>query len=120
VLPEKFERDEDFSPEDWIDNAFQVHGGTEVVEVSIWFSPEKAQFIRERLWHPSQRIEEGEDGSLILKMKPAGLVEVKNWVLQFGRDAEVLAPKTLREAIRNEIVIMEGKYRDKHKNERRR
>jgi predicted DNA-binding transcriptional regulator YafY len=110
VLSETFERDETFSPENWIGNAFQVHGGEEVADVSIWFSQKQAQFIRERLWHPSQKIKEGKDGSLILHLKTAGLVEVKYWVLQFGSDAEVLAPDWLRSACQDEIVKMMGRY----------
>jgi predicted DNA-binding transcriptional regulator YafY len=110
VLRETFERDEDFSPADWIGNAFQVHGGDEVVDVSIWFSPEKAQFIRERQWHPSQHIEEREDESLVLHLQTAGLVEIKHWVLQFGRGAEVLAPASLRETCLAEISAMLGRY----------
>ena len=110
VQNEKFERDEGFSPQDWIGDAFQVYGGEEVVDVSIWFSPEKAQFVRERIWHPSQKIEEREDGSLILRMETAGVVEVKNWVLQFGRGAEVLEPEELREECKEEIEAMRGIY----------
>ena len=110
ILPEMFEWDENFSPEDWISSAFQLHGGEEVYNISIWFSKEKAQFIRERQWHPSQRIEEREDESLILHMMAGGLVEVKNWVLQFGSGAEVLTPVRLREACMEEIAAMMGRY----------
>jgi predicted DNA-binding transcriptional regulator YafY len=110
VLKEKFTRDEAFSPADWIGNAFQVHGGDEVVEVSIWFSKEKAQFIRERKWHSSQQIEENSDGSLVLHLHTAGLVEVKNWVLKFGSGAEVLAPEELQKATLKEIQAMAIRY----------
>ena len=106
VLPEKFTRDETFSAADWIGKAFQVFGGGEEVEVSIWFNPQKAHFVRERRWHPSQRIEEQEDGSLVLHMKTTGLVEVKNWVLTFGSGAEVLAPESLRQDCRSELADM--------------
>ncbi len=111
VLPERFVRDADFSAADWIGSAFQLHGGEEVIDVAIWFSKVRAQFIRERLWHPSQKIEERKDGSLILHMQTAGMVEVKNWVLQFGSQAEVLAPEQLRDACRAEIANMMEKYK---------
>lgn len=110
VLTEKFTRDERFSPEEWMGSAFQVYGGDEVREVSIWFSPQKAHFIRERQWHPSQRIEVQEDGSLLLHMKTGGLVEVRNWVLQFGSDAEILEPASLREESKSEIKAMLKRY----------
>lgn len=110
VLPEKFARDETFLPADWIGKAFQLFGGGEEVEVAIWFNPPKAHFIRERKWHPSQHIEEREDGSLVLRMTTTGLVEVKNWVLQFGSDAEVLEPESLREEIMAEVEELRKVY----------
>lgn len=110
VLQEKFKRDETFNASDWIGNAFQLHGGTEVEEVSIWFNTQKAQFIRERKWHASQRIEEKTDGSLVLHMKTGGLVEVRNWVLSFGSGAEVLAPESLKRECITEIDKMRKVY----------
>lgn len=110
VMPEKFEWDESFSASDWIGNAFQLHGGSEVEEVSIWFSPQKAQFIRERRWHASQRFEEKPDGSLVLHMKTSGIVEVRNWLLQFGSGAEVLQPNSLRKDCIAEIENMRKLY----------
>lgn len=115
VLPEKFERDENFSVAEQVGNAFQVIGDKEVLAVSIRFNPQKAQFIRERRWHSSQRIEEREDGSLVLHMQTAGVVEVKNWVLQFGADAEVLAPESMREECQKEIERMLKVYKNRGK-----
>ena len=110
VLKEKFSWDETFSAEDWIGSGFQLHAGGEAEDVAIWFSPNKAQFIRERKWHPSQMIEEQPDGSLILHLKTGGLVEVRNWVLQFGDDAEILKPDKLREDVAKEIRKLSKRY----------
>lgn len=110
LLKEKFERDESFSIEDWIDSGFQLYAGGDTEEVAIWFSVNKAQFIRERRWHPSQTIEEKPDGSLVLHLKTGGLVEVRNWVLPFGDDAEVLQPISLREDITEEIRRISARY----------
>jgi predicted DNA-binding transcriptional regulator YafY len=112
VLPEHFKRDEAFSPSEWIGNAFQLHGGSEVEDVSIWFGTQYAQFIRERRWHASQRIEERSDGSVVLHMQTAGLSEVRNWVLQFGSGAEVLAPQSLRQDCMAEIEKMSKVYEE--------
>jgi predicted DNA-binding transcriptional regulator YafY len=110
ILKEKFERDENFSAEDWISSGFQLFAGDEPEEVSIWFSSNKAQFIRERKWHPSQTIEEKSDGSLVLHLKTGGLVEVRNWVLQFADEAEVLKPDKLREDVAKEIKKLSERY----------
>ena len=110
LLKEKFAWDEAFSAEDWIGSGFQLHAGGEAEDVAIWFSPNKAQFIRERMWHPSQKVEEQPDGSLILHLKTGGLVEVRNWVLQFADDAEVLKPDKLREDVTNAVKKLSGLY----------
>ncbi|MEL7626612.1 MAG: WYL domain-containing transcriptional regulator [Anaerolineaceae bacterium] len=110
LLHEKFEWDETFKVEDWIGTGFQLYAGEDTQELVIWFSPNKAQFIRERKWHPSQTIEEQSDGSLILHLKTGGLVEVRNWVLQFADDAEVLQPASLREDIAKEIQKLAVRY----------
>jgi len=110
LLKEKFVWDENFSAEDWIGCGFQLHAGGESEDVAIWFSPNKAQFIRERKWHPSQTIEEQPDGSLILHLKTGGLVEVRNWVLQFADEAEVLTPDKLRQDVAKEIRKLSERY----------
>ena len=118
LLKEKFVRDETFSAEEWMGSGFQLHAGEAIEEVAIWFSPNKAQFIRERKWHASQTIEEQPDGSLILHLKTGGLVEVRNWVLQFADDAEVLKPDKLRVDITKEIKKLSERYGISHAVER--
>ena len=110
VLKDIFTWNEGFSAEDWIGSGFQLHAGEEAEEVAIWFSPNKAQFIRERKWHASQTIAEQPDGSLILHLKTGGLVEVRNWVLQFADNAEVLKPDKLREDVIKAIKKLSERY----------
>jgi predicted DNA-binding transcriptional regulator YafY len=40
----------------------------------------------------------------VLRLRVAGLEEVKRWVMQFGPEAEVLAPKRLREEVAASLV----------------
>lgn len=110
LLPEKFQRDLKFSVSDWMGIAFQAERGGELADVSIKFNTRTARYIRERNWHASQKIEENEDGSLILHLITSGLGEVKRWVLQYGSGAEVLAPESLRDEIKNEIKMMKNLY----------
>jgi predicted DNA-binding transcriptional regulator YafY len=110
ILPEQFVRDETFSISDWMQSAFQAERSGEATDVSIRFSAATAHYIRERVWHPSQRIEEHPDGSLILHLKTGGLGEVKRWVLQYGGGAEVLSPETLRQECVAEIRNLVGLY----------
>lgn len=98
-----------FSARKFLETAWELHGG-DPVEVQIRFRPPAARYIRERRWHPSQELQEGPEGSLVLKLKVAGLAEVARWVLQFGSSAEVLAPAALREMVVEEISKMVAVY----------
>mgnify|MGYP001627219939 CR=1 FL=1 len=111
VLNQEFKRDPGFSVGKWMAQAFVAERGEEPVEVVIKFDPYQARYIRERSWHPSQEIEELPDGGLILRFFTGGLDEVKRWVMGYGSHAEVLAPESLRQAIREEIQKMAQIYR---------
>jgi predicted DNA-binding transcriptional regulator YafY len=68
-------------------------------QVRIQFAPEAARAVKEREWHPTQRIEEKPDGSVILKMSVQGLSEVARWVLYHAPYAKVLEPEELKKTV---------------------
>ncbi len=79
------------------------------VDVAIRFDPDAARRIRERIWHPSQCIDDHPDGSCTLFLTVEGLRSVTRWVLGFGCHAHPLAPPELVEQVRAEaqaIVAM--------------
>jgi len=101
---EKFQRPQNEALDNWINSAFQLEHGDPEMEYKIAFSRVTARYIRERHWHPSQKLEEHEDGSCILSFAATRLEEIKRWVLTFGAEAEVLAPVELREVLKKEIA----------------
>jgi predicted DNA-binding transcriptional regulator YafY len=104
VLVKSFERVPDFSPHEWMSNAFQVERGDETLEIAIRFDEYQARWIRERRWHESQQpLEELPDGGVLLRFQSSGLEEVKRWVMQFGSHAEVLEPERIRRTCREEL-----------------
>jgi predicted DNA-binding transcriptional regulator YafY len=111
VLNQKFIRDKEHEANDRMKNSFLADRDGEVQNVSIWFSSEQAYYIRERKWHPSQKIQEFEDGSIILHLQSAGLTALKRWILQYGSHAQVLEPQTLRDDCIQEIKKMDQRYK---------
>ena len=77
-------------------------------DAAIRFEPNTARRIRERVWHPSQRIEEHADGSCILHLTVEGLSSVACWVLGFGPRARPLAPPELVARVREEARAVVG------------
>ncbi|MGC4098976.1 MAG: WYL domain-containing protein [Nitrospira sp.] len=110
IRDDKFKREPDFSIAKHMESAFQAERGGDTVEVVICFAPTSARYIKEKHWHTSQQIEELDDGGVILKFQTGGLGEVKRWVLQYGGDAEVIAPMSFRNECKKEIHSMLSRY----------
>lgn len=103
LLKDYFQVPEGFSLEEFLSKTFdQVVGQTEY-EVSVRFSAYQAPWIKERQWHPTQRIELLEDGGLIIRFHVSGLDALKRWVMRYGKHAEVLEPRELRDMVRDEV-----------------
>ena len=103
ILPEGFHFEE------YIKDSFGLIRG-EPVRVQILFSPHQAPWIAERIWHPSQKMQYQLDGSLLMSLEVTDALELKRWILGFGQEAEVLEPRGLREAIRQEAEALLVKY----------
>ncbi|NTW88180.1 MAG: WYL domain-containing protein [Desulfobulbaceae bacterium] len=67
--------------------------------------------LKERKWHPSQKIEENQDGSVILLLTVKHLLELKRWILSWGSMAEVLGPKSFVEENEKTIDEIRSLYR---------
>lgn len=110
VTGTRFERPDDFSIEDYLRYAWRHEVGDKVHDVAVRIEPTQVPWFAKKLWHHSQREEQCDDGSLILRFRVSGLHEMKRWVMQFGTGVEVLEPVELRELVSNEIAAMTKKY----------
>jgi predicted DNA-binding transcriptional regulator YafY len=108
---ESYEMPKGFSFRQYMADAFAIQKGEKAVDVSIRFAPRQARWIRERRWHRSARVQEALDGSLVLHLKVAETSEIRRWVLQFGSEAEVLRPPSLRRAVAEELAKAQAAYR---------
>ena len=57
----------------------------EPMQVVLRFSVDQAPYIKEREWHPSQRIRILRDGRVELIFKAGGEFEIIRWILGVGR-----------------------------------
>jgi predicted DNA-binding transcriptional regulator YafY len=86
---------EDFNYKDYIDAPLGMFIDEEIHEVILLFSEDAAPYIREREWHPEQKIEENDDGGIVLTFRTRQLVSVLHWILSWGGAVKVLAPEKL-------------------------
>jgi proteasome accessory factor B len=105
-----FTRPADFSPEKFFASALGVLGGAGNHEVVIRFNSTVAERIREREWHESQEMRELPHGALELRLRLGALVEVEQWILGWGANAEVLAPTELRTSLRHTAAALAKTY----------
>lgn len=110
VSPFPFQPLKDFDLAEHLSNSFGVFHGNADVEVEILFSPSVARYVEESKWHASQELRHHKDGSLTAKFRLSSTAEIKQWILSFGRHAEVIAPDPLREELRDEIAAMARAY----------
>jgi len=89
-----------------VNAAFGVFQGDVHETVALRFTPFRAAWVREQVWHEAQKMEELPDGGLRLSFPVADYREVKMIVLGFGADVEVLEPEGLRAEVAREIRKM--------------
>jgi predicted DNA-binding transcriptional regulator YafY len=99
---ETYEPDPDFDLDGYLGEGFGIFRGGTREEVVLRFEPTLARYIRERVWDGSETKEDQPDGSLILRLHVPVNVGLKRFVLQYGAEVQVLAPQSLREAVRAE------------------
>lgn len=81
-------------------HSFSVFVGKTTQWVRIRFSKAIAPYIQEARWHWSEERTPQPDGSLLFEVEVNDPREVGWWVLQWGADAEVLEPESLRQELR--------------------
>lgn len=106
---EHFQLPAGWKPAVYLQDAFGIISGVPE-ELAIAFTEGVAAYIRERTWHPTQSFRTLPDGRLELRMRVAISVEVQTWIQGFGRDAEVMAPRSLRERVASSLRAALSQY----------
>jgi predicted DNA-binding transcriptional regulator YafY len=104
LLVKIFVKPKEFDPKKYFNQAFRmIKGSSQTIQIK--FDAYQSRWIRERIWHPSQKIKELPGGELLLGME-GNPTEIKQWVMGYGQHAEILQPKGLREEVRKEFQEM--------------
>lgn len=118
-LPARFTRRPAYNFAQRHQHAFSVFVGDTVQRVRVRFAQRIAPFIREACWHHSQRLTEEDDGSLLFEVEVSEPREVGWWVLQWGAEAEVLEPDSLRQELGQTAERLVGMYVSIQQNKQR-
>jgi predicted DNA-binding transcriptional regulator YafY len=89
---------EDFSIQEYVAKSWAVFQGEEI-EVVLRFSKKLAPLIEEHQWQPDQVITKHKDGSVTFRTRVRGTLEIRRWILSWGRGVKVIAPVSLRDEV---------------------
>lgn len=78
------------------------------IDIKIKFSSNSnvSDFIKDNIRYDNREIEENKDGNIVLKFSVADFEDVKEWIMGFGAEVEVVEPQSLRDQILNDIEMM--------------
>jgi len=82
---------------------FGVHWSDGETEVKIRFNKKVVDYVKERIWHPSQEVVDCDNGDVILSLTVNHLLELKRWILSWGDAALVLEPDSFAQNIRETL-----------------
>lgn len=111
LAQEHYEIPAEFDPRDLLADAWGIwYTENESVEVTLKFSRNVAERLKETRWHRSEEETELEDGSILWKAKVAEPQEMLPWIRGWGADCEVVEPRELRMALLRETQKLSVLY----------
>ena len=97
-----FHRDPDFSLQKFAERSFGVF--QEKPQDIIWkFAPAVAEAVAEYEFHPSQSLEKQQDGSIVVRFRAGGMLEMCWHLYTWGANVEIVEPANLRKLMRSAL-----------------
>ncbi len=78
--------------------------------IVLEFDARVAPYVRGRLWHDTQQIDELSDGQLRLTLQVSNDWALRSWVLGFGASVRVVQPAALADAVLDELKRARARY----------
>lgn len=110
VTPRAFEPPEGATLERDLRRGWDIIADQPPVDILLRFSASVADRVLETTWHPLQRTERAEDGTLLWRSTVSGVIEIRLWILSWGDDVEVLEPPELRGQVREILERAIARY----------
>lgn len=85
----------DFDIREYANTSFGVYHN-EVMKVELLFSPDAAEDVLNYNFHPTQKVKQNEDGSVTVKFKASGELEILWHIFKWGDSVKIVAPTKLK------------------------
>ena len=104
ALERTFRLPPDFDPAQVMQHRFgrYLHANEQAtpIPVRLLVEPMLAHYVSEKTWHPRQKLTPRPAGRVELEVPVADARDIEPWVLSLGEHVRVLAPKDLRDRVR--------------------
>lgn len=107
VTRQGFRRDPAFDIQSYAEESFGIWK-EKPVEVIWKFTPRAAEAARDFVFHASQKITEGKDGSMTVRFKAGGMLEMAWHLYMWGDQVEVIKPAALRKMVNGHARKWDG------------
>ncbi|HKZ72953.1 MAG TPA: WYL domain-containing protein [Steroidobacteraceae bacterium] len=89
---------------------YGIFAGRHVQHAVLQFTPLRARWVANEVWHPQQKGSFQLDGSWILELPYSDERELVMEILKYGADVRVLAPDTLRQRVAESLRLGSRQY----------
>lgn len=90
---------DDFDLNEYFGKAWRMIPEGRIYNVRLRFLPKVAVNVSEVQWHSTQKASFQDDGSVIIEFRVDGLGEIIWWIMGYGDQVQVLAPRKLRKQV---------------------
>ncbi len=90
---------EDFDAHEYFGRAWSMIPEGRIYNIKLQFTPKVACNVTEVKWHSTQQVTYHNDGSATIEFRVDGLGEISWWILGYGDQVRIVAPRALRKRI---------------------
>ena len=90
---------ENFDVYEYFGRAWSMIPEGRIYNIKLRFLPKVANNVAEVQWHSTQKVVRNSDGSATVEFRVDGLGEITWWILGYGDQVQVVAPKALRRKV---------------------
>ena len=85
----------DFDIKEYANRSFGVYQN-EIIKVELRFSKEVAEDVLNYNFHPTQKLKQNDDGTVTVKFKASGELEILWHIFRWGDKVQIISPRSLK------------------------
>jgi predicted DNA-binding transcriptional regulator YafY len=109
TLTDKPYKKKNLEPSELFQHSIGINSSGPLEQVKLEFEAAYTPYIRERMFHASQKLKVQENGTALLSMELVINEELANWVLSWGPQVRVIGPPLLKKMVTSSAALIAKK-----------